>query len=133
MQAIRAIKLYHRQVYEFAWHRAKLAFVRDGTLNDKRIGDTKFSNVADFIESIPTKCPHELFRRDDGARGSQLSPNFIPTDKLIVVEKQNTATEMAALVIPAVGTNVERHPKLQRFMLANNSTTIAVEVPDLAS
>jgi ribosomal protein L37AE/L43A len=129
MQAIRAIKLYHRQVYEFAWHRAKLAFVRDGTLNDKRIGDTKFSNVADFIESIPTKCPHELFRRDDGARGSQLSPNFIPTDKLIVVEKQNTATEMAALVIPAVGTNVGRHPKLQRFMLANDSTTIAVEVP----
>jgi|SRR5271166_3176535 len=72
-----SIKLYHRQVYEFAWHRAKLAFVRDGTLDDKRIGDTKFSNVADFVESIPTKCPHDLFRRDDGARGSQLSPNFI--------------------------------------------------------
>ena len=32
-------------------------------------------------------------------------------------------------ILPAVGSNYERHPKLQRFMLANDSTTIAVEVP----
>jgi PD-(D/E)XK nuclease superfamily len=31
--------------------------------------------------------------------------------------------------VPAVGSNYERHPKLQRFMLANDSTTIAVEIP----
>ena len=36
---------------------------------------------------------------------------------------------MAALILPAVGSNYERHPKLQRFMLANDSTTVAVEVP----
>jgi transposase-like protein len=35
-QIIRTQKLYHRQVYEFAYHRAKLAFLRDGTLDDKR-------------------------------------------------------------------------------------------------
>src|SRR5947207_1468078 len=46
----------------------------------------------------------------------------------MVVEKQNAATEMAALIIPAVGSNHDRHPKLQRFLLANDSTTIAVEV-----
>src|SRR5260221_444671 len=34
-----------------------------------------------------------------------------------------------ALIIPAVGSNRDRHPRLQRFMLANDSTTIAVEVP----
>jgi ATP-dependent exoDNAse (exonuclease V) beta subunit len=28
-----------------------------------------------------------------------------------------------------VGSNYEPHPKLQRFMLANDSTTVAVEVP----
>ena len=44
-------------------------------------------------------------------------------------KRQNTATETAALILPSVGTNYERHPKLQRFMLANDSTTIAVEVP----
>jgi transposase-like protein len=128
-QTIRTLKLYHRQVYAFAWHRPKLSFVRDGTLDDKRRGNTKFVMVADFIEQIPLTCPHNLFRRENGARGSQLSPDFLALDHLIVLEKQNTATEMAALIVPSVGSNFERHPKLQRFLLANDSTTIAIEVP----
>ena len=36
---------------------------------------------------------------------------------------------MAALVITTVGNNRLRHEALQQFMLANDSTTIAVEVP----
>jgi hypothetical protein len=36
---------------------------------------------------------------------------------------------MAGLVIPTVGDNRLRHEALQRFMLANDSTTLAVEVP----
>jgi hypothetical protein len=47
----------------------------------------------------------------------------------MVVEKQNAATEMAALILPTVAANHERHSKLQRFMLANDSVTVAVEVP----
>jgi DNA-directed RNA polymerase subunit RPC12/RpoP len=132
-RVIRAQKLYHRQVYEFAYHRAKLAFLRDGTLDDKRsagAGSTaRFSALADFLEAIPTTCPHDLFRREDGARGSQLDSAFINPARLIVIEKQNIATETAALIVPAVGTNYERHPKLQRFMLANDSVTVAIEVP----
>jgi hypothetical protein len=88
-----------------------------------------FDGLADFLESIPKTCPHELFRRDEGARSSQIGSDFLVPDDLIVTTKENTATEMAALVLPAVGTNHERYPKLQRFMLANDSTTIAVEVP----
>lgn len=45
------------------------------------------------------------------------------------MSRRNTATETAALVLPTVGTNHERHPKLQNFMLANDSVTLAVEVP----
>jgi len=56
-------------------------------------------------------------------------PALIDPSRLIVVEKQNAATDTAALILPAVGSNYERHPKLQRFMLANDSTTVAVEVP----
>ena len=117
----------------FAYHRAKLAFLKDGTLDDKRAAGasstSRFSALADFVESIPQTCPHDLFRREEGARSSQLAPDFLALDKLIVVRKQNAATDMAALILPAVGSNYERHPKLQRFMLANDSTTIAVEVP----
>ena len=41
-QLIRTHKLYHRQVYEFAYHRAKLAFLQDGTLDDKRAARCHF-------------------------------------------------------------------------------------------
>jgi hypothetical protein len=120
-------------VYEFAYHRAKLAFLKDGTLDDKRAtgasSTARFAPLADFLESIPTTCPHDLFCREDGARSSQLASDFLAAENLVVVKKQNAATDTAGLILPAVGSNYERHPKLQRFMLANDSTTIAVEVP----
>jgi uncharacterized membrane protein YedE/YeeE len=34
-QTIRAIKLYHRQIYRYAFHRPKLEFLRHGELDDK--------------------------------------------------------------------------------------------------
>jgi transposase-like protein len=128
-QIIRAIKLYHRQVYEFAYHRAKLAFLRNGTLDDRRSGDTRFAPLADFLDRVAHTRPDDLFRREDGARCSQLPPGFLALDRLTVFEKQNIATDTAALIIPSVGSNHDRHPKLQRFMLANDSATLAVEVP----
>jgi transposase-like protein len=112
-QLTRTVKLYHRQVYEFSFHRAKLAFVRAGTLDDRRKGDTRFAPLADFLERAHRDCPHELFCREDGARGSQLAPGFLSLDRLEVVEKQNAATDTAALIIPAVGSNYERHSRLQ--------------------
>lgn len=128
-QLTRTFKLYHRQVYELSIHRAKLAFVKAGTLDDRRRGDTRFAPLADFLERVHRECPHQYFRREDGARGSQLSPEFLRLDRLTVLEKENTATETAALIIPSVGSNYDRHPRLQRFMLINDSTTVAVEVP----
>jgi DNA-directed RNA polymerase subunit RPC12/RpoP len=128
-QLIHTIKLYHRQVYEFSRHRAKLAFVRAGTLDDRRRGDVRFAPLADFLERVHRDCPHELFHREDGARSSQLASDFLNLDRLTVTEKQNTATDTAAMIIPSVGSNYERHSRLQRFMLINDSTTVAVEVP----
>jgi hypothetical protein len=128
-QTIRAVKLHHRQVYEFAYHRPKLEFLRTGTLDDKRAGDKRFAPLADFLESVPTECPHDIFQREDGQRGSQLSDTFIRSGSMPVNRKENVATETAALILPTVGTNYERHPKLQRFMLANDSSTLAVEIP----
>ena len=130
-QTIRSIKLYHRQVYAYAFHRPKLESVRSGTLDDKRAGDTHFAPLADFLESIPTRCPHDLFRRDDDpkARASQAHPEFANVSRIIVNRKENAATDTAALVIAAVGNNKLRHETLQRFMLANDSVTVAIEIP----
>jgi hypothetical protein len=108
-----------------------LDFVRAGTLDDKRWGDTRFAALADFLESVPTTCPHNLFRREDDpkARASQAHPSFADPSRIIVNSKRNAATEATAFIIPAVGNNKLRHETLQRFMLINDSVTVAIEVP----
>jgi transposase-like protein len=130
-QTIRSIKLYHRQVYSFAYHRPKLDLLRKGMLDDKRTGDRRFARVADLLESVPSACPHELFTREGDlkARASQVAPAFADTSRIIVNRKENAATQTAALIIPAVGNNKLRHETLQRFMLANDNVTLAVEIP----
>jgi transposase-like protein len=123
-QTIRSVKLYHRQVYRYALHRPKLEILRES--DEHR----RFAPVANFLEGIPLICPHALFRTEDaGGRASQAHPSFADVWRIIVNRKENTATRAAALVIPTVGDNRQRHERLQQFMLANDSVTLAVEVP----
>ena len=97
----------------------------------KRKGDKRFAPLADFLEHVPTDCPHELFSGEGNskARASQAGATFADTTHAIVNIRENAATETAALIIPAVGNNKLRHETLQRFMLANDSVTLAVEIP----
>jgi transposase-like protein len=120
-QTIRSVKLHHRQVYKFQYHRSKLDLLRQGREH------RRLAPLADFLELIPLQCPHELFRESE--RASQATLAAINTAHLIVNHKENAATAMAALVIPTIGDNRLRHEALQRFMLVNDSTTLAVEVP----
>ena len=117
------------------YKRQKLGFLRDGLLDDKRAASAastaRFAPLADFLESVPAACPHPLFTREEDvkARASQARPEFADASHAIVTRKENAATETAALIIPAVGNNKLRHETLQRFMLANDSVTLAVEIP----
>lgn len=52
---IRNVKLYHHQLYEYGYHPAKLAFLCDSTLDDRRSGDTRFAALADFLEQVPDR------------------------------------------------------------------------------
>jgi ATP-dependent exoDNAse (exonuclease V) beta subunit len=70
-----------------------------------------------------------MFRSDERDRASQAQPAFADISRLIVNRKENAATRIAELIIPAVGNNKLRHETLQRFMLANDSVTAAIEVP----
>jgi transposase-like protein len=99
-QTIRSTKAYHRQVYSFAYHRPKLALLRENRQH------ARFVPLADFLGRVPNDCPHELFR--ESSRASQI-PNFVNPNHLIVVEKENFATRTAALIIPSVGNNRLRH------------------------
>ncbi len=134
-QTLRSVKLYHRQIYAYAYHRPKLELLRRGKLDDKRADSPastiRFTSLANFLENVPTICPHDLFRRDDDPKGraSQAHPMFADVSRIIVNRKENAATETAALIIPAVGNNKLRHETLQHFMLANDSVTLAIEIP----
>jgi hypothetical protein len=48
--------------------------------------------------------------------------------RVIVNRKENIATGIAGLIIPAVSNNKLRHHTLQRFMLVNDSVTLAIEI-----
>jgi len=60
-----------------------------------------------------------------GHRSSKFPAELHPP----VTRKENHATRLAALVLPSSPNNKKRHETLQRFMLVNDSVTIAVEVP----
>src|SRR5205814_1397032 len=128
-QTIRSIKLYHRQIYRYAFHRPKLELLRCGELDDKRSGDTRYAAVANFLEAVPLICPHDLFRAEDRSRASQAQPEFADITRIIVNRKENIATRIAGLIIPAVGNNKLRHETLQQLMLTNDSVTVAIEIP----
>jgi ATP-dependent exoDNAse (exonuclease V) beta subunit len=85
--------------------------------------------VANLLEAVPLICPHDLFRLEDRSRASQAHPNFADISRVIVNRKENIATRIAGLIIPAVGNNKWRHETLQKFMLANDSVTVAIEIP----
>jgi PD-(D/E)XK nuclease superfamily len=130
-RTIHTVKLYHRQVYSFAYHGPKLDLLREGALDDKRKGDKRFAPLADFLERLPSKCPHQLFAGPENgkARASQADLTFADTTHALVTSRHNAATDAAALIIPAVGNNKLRHETPQHFMLASDSVTVAVEVP----
>jgi transposase-like protein len=128
-QTIRSIKLYHRQVYGYSFHRAKLELLQRGQLDDKRAGDTHLAPLANFLEAVPLICPHDLFRAEDRGRASQAQLAFADVSKIVVNRKENVATRIAGLIIPAIGNNKLRHETLQKFMLTNDSVTVAIEIP----
>ena len=78
---------------------------------------------------MPLICPHDLFRAEERGRASQAHPDFANISRIIVNRKENIATRIASLIIPAVGNNKLRHESLQRFMLTNDSVTVAIEIP----
>lgn len=119
-QVIQTVHLFHRQVYDFSVHRGKLAL----QLQEYKYG--KFDNLREFLEAIQTECPHQFFQ--EGERSSELKVEF-DLNEVLIREKQNFANRLAGLVLQAVSDNKLRHKALQRFMLCNDSVTVAVEVP----
>lgn len=119
-QAIESLRMYHRQVYNFLYHKAKT----DLALQQPK--HYKFEPLQDVLDAVGAECPHFMFK--SGARMSQLKPGF-NLQEVKFKKKNNYACKLADFALQAVADNYKRHEVLQKFMLFNDSVTIAAEVP----
>src|SRR5713101_4791130 len=115
---IHSLLLRHKQVYRFQLHRAKLELL---------FQNTRHSHLAPakiYLEVIGEDFPHNIFQTTEH-RSSKFPTRLWPP----IARKENYATRLAALVLPTAAANKKRHETLQRFMLVNDSATVAVEIP----
>jgi hypothetical protein len=117
---IRSVRLHHQQVYDYRIHRGKLAAILESPQH------RPFAPVGDFLSEMAERCPHSLFQSDARASQGKTAYNL---DAVEIKSKRNHACRVADLVLQAVTHNKRRHDELQRFMLATDSVTVAVEVP----
>lgn len=117
---VRSVRLHHRQVYHYRTHQAKLDLI----LAERE--HQAFKPIATFLTDMAGGCPHHLFQ--DGGRASQ-SKGAFNLDTVEIKERHNLASRIAMLALQTAPTRKLRHDTLQRFMLVNDSVTVAMEVP----
>ncbi len=105
----------HRQEYKFKFHRLK------ANILCKR----QFPQIRRYLWHIAENCPHELFQEG----GARCSDGNLPDLSLRLVRKDTNAVPLARLGLVLAKHRRGRHEAIQRFMLANDSATIAVEAP----
>ncbi len=120
---IRSKKLYHQQIFHFAYHDLKLniagktfpklkyylwSVARSGTRREKN-GFTK------IFESSSNRC-------------SVFKPPVLPPVQIKTI-KENNAVRLTRLALPLAKNRRQRHEKIEHFFLANDSSTAAIEIP----
>lgn len=119
-QVIERLRLYHRQVYDFKFHKAKTVLLL------QEYKHYKYETLREFLDDIIAECPDHIFKNSPIM--SQLKVDF-DISKVKFLRKENFACKMADLVIQSISDNYKRHNALQKFMLNCDSTTVGVEVP----
>lgn len=117
---IEVVSMAHRQLYHFRYHRPKTALML-----------TEFKNrnlrrLQEYLNAVSSETPHQYFQ--EGERMSDVRSKFSTAD-MIVKSKSNYANRLAKFVLQTVSENKARHEALQRFFIANDSCTVATEVP----
>jgi ATP-dependent exoDNAse (exonuclease V) beta subunit len=118
--------LQHNQIYRFRLHRAKLK------LASVELPEQKSRMLRDYLEKIPADdFPHHIFqpKQEDLGELTRSSRLKFRTLDFVKVTKQNMANKLCELGLMLARTNRERHPCVQDFMIANDSVTVACEVP----
>ena len=115
---VRSIKLYHRQIYGYALHRTKLELMRRSELNDKRRRRCALRTpLPIFLRRCRSSARTISSERRTAVVHQRHNQNTPISSRIIINRKENAATRIADLIIPAVGNNKLRHETVQKFML----------------
>ena len=104
------------------------------------IPQTTFQKLREYLARITTdRFPHHIFsnipnhpdgkKRSEKCREQRISQLTFDTLPFLRTEKCNQANKSAELALKTAKNNRERHQIIQNFMLINDTTTTAVEVP----
>lgn len=111
-------RFFHKQPYIFKYHKFKI----EELVNDY------FKGLREFVVDAAENCPDELFVSSN-ARASQFRLSEDAVKRIKLSKSKTKACKLASLALNASESNKERHTLVQDFMLANDSATLAVEVP----
>ncbi|MFH1960646.1 MAG: PD-(D/E)XK nuclease family protein [Patescibacteria group bacterium] len=115
--------LAHRQLYRYRFHRAKCAL-----MIQEEYAHRKFAPLKEFLELVPSECPHQYFASEGGCRASE-APITFSKKQMIVRSKVNYAVKLCQFILQSVKARTMRHEAVQKFFLFNDSVTVATEVP----
>ncbi|MDO8521163.1 MAG: hypothetical protein Q7S52_03540 [bacterium] len=119
-ETVEVVTMAHRQLYRFRYHRAKTYLMLEEFRN------RNLTPLKEYLDNVSSETPHQYF--SEGGRMSEIKSKFDKAD-MIVKSKTNFANHLAEFVLRAVTENKQRHEELQRFFIANDSVTVATEVP----
>jgi transposase-like protein len=121
--------LHNNLPYKFQIHNPKLNLLFKDT---KYNNHSRFLPIKDYLNKIPTKTfPHHIFTPNPNLeqksdRSSQIKFHHLSIQPLT---KTNLANKLTTLALNLAKTNKHRHQSIQDFMLTNDSTTLATEIP----
>jgi transposase-like protein len=107
----------HQQPYLFSYSKQKV----DKFLNNYFLGLKK------YLFEVVENCQDDLFLGEN-SRASEMKFSF-KFSKINVVKKKNFACGVAEFSVKATKTNYERHELVEKFLLVNDTATVACEVP----
>ncbi len=145
--------MHNNLPYTFQVHKAKLELLFKNKLYNNKFSNTKKfqKSLIDYLNKIPTSnFPHHIFKEHKEKQSSnttiaqfnniknnnlknkpeqRASQLKFPHLKITHLSKNNLANKLTSLSLNLAKNNKQRHEAVQNFMLINDSTTIAAEIP----
>jgi transposase-like protein len=99
-------------IYNFKYHKPKLEMLC-----------SDFPTLANYIKNLKNECPADFF--ENNGKNSQLNLDVTVSEE----GKYNLACQLADFSLNHSSNAIERHSLVEKFMLINDCSTIACEVP----